>query len=415
MTYMRARVLAYVRRVARRLSRSLPRTRRGHFFIWSRALLARVDEITRPAPPAGGVTAVGLDELPTRAPGATYVELEPPSLGVVGPSDWAWPAGFASVRRPAGTAPRGQGVVEIPGGVIFGARGQFGPDRTAMLADACSLWPRDRAELVEEANRALTVGLEELDGVSMSLWIGPSNYGHSLLQSVPCLDLLRRAFGLEADRFLVSAGAQPPTTEALARLGVPQDRVHVVPRANAPAYRCQQLRAATAPFLDELGIDWAADFLHGLFLPEPPSERSRRLYVPRGVARRAVLNEDEVVAVLEPAGFEVVDMVGRTVAEQASLFASAEIIVAPHGAALANLVFAGAGTTVIDLIGSNTASDAYALLAWRRGLEYHMIVGTEPAPPPRWWTWQIDADTVVDVPALDKALARVDRLTGERG
>ena len=120
-----------------------------------------------------------------------------------------------------------------------------------------------------------------------------------------------------------------------------------------------------------------------------------------------MLNEEEVFALLEPAGFEAVTMDGRSIGEQAALFASAEVIVATHGAALANLVFSRPGTTVIELMGTNTASPVFAFLAWRRGLDYHMIMGTEPAPPGRWWTWQIDADTVVDVRGLRNCLERL--------
>ena len=58
-------------------------------------------------------------------------------------------------------------------------------------------------------------------------------------------------------------------------------------------------------------------------------------------------------------------------------------------------------------MGTNTASAAFALLAWRRGLEYHMIMGTEPAPPERWWKWQADADTVVDVRGLKHCLEQL--------
>ena len=100
-------------------------------------------------------------------------------------------------------------------------------------------------------------------------------------------------------------------------------------------------------------------------------------------------------------------MDGRSIGEQAAMFASAAVIVATHGAALANLVFSRPGTTVIELMGTNTASPVFAFLAWRRGLDYHMIMGTEPAPPALWWTWQIDADTVVDVRALKDCLERL--------
>ena len=89
------------------------------------------------------------------------------------------------------------------------------------------------------------------------------------------------------------------------------------------------------------------------------------------------------------------------------MFACADIIVATHGAALANLVFCRPGTVVIELMGTNTANTIFAELAWRRGLDYHLIMGTEPAPPDRWWTWQRFADTVVDVRGLRTCLERL--------
>ena len=90
----------------------------------------------------------------------------------------------------------------------------------------------------------------------------------------------------------------------------------------------------------DFGVGWSAAFLNEVFLPEPPEgDIGRRLYVRRGAAKRAVLNEDDVLAMLEPRGFEAVVMDDRSVSEQAGIFASASVIVAPHGAALANLVF----------------------------------------------------------------------------
>jgi capsular polysaccharide biosynthesis protein len=117
-----------------------------------------------------------------------------------------------------------------------------------------------------------------------------------------------------------------------------------------------------------------------------------------------MLNEDDVRALLEPAGFETVFMEGRSVAEQAELFAAADVIVAPHGAAMANLVFCRPGTVVVELMGANTIGDFFARLSWRRGLDYELVLGTEPTPPPRWWSWQIDAETVADVDELRRRL-----------
>src|SRR5262249_12891863 len=152
-----------------------------------------------------------------------------------------------------------------------------------------------------------------------------------------------------------------------------------------------------SPTVSELGAPWAAEYLRRLFLPEGAPADGRRLYLRRGSPRRAILNERDVLDLLDSRGFGALEMGGRSGAEQAALFAGAEAIVSTHGAALANLVFARPGTVAVELMGVNTATTIFAGVAWRRGLRYEMVMGTEPALPKRWWQWQVDAATSVDV------------------
>jgi hypothetical protein len=400
-----ARSAQSLRRAVRRTLGTLVRARVGYVFVSRRALAASVDRLRRPRPAARRVRAAVFADMAAIAPGASYRELEPPAPGAPTPVGWDWPRRFRSRDAPdPPRPPRGQGVVEIPGGVVFGRRGYYGPDAGHVLVDACALWTGDEARSLAEADRARALGLVDLEGVTMSLWANGANYAHCLLQSVPRLALLERAFGWDADRFLLVDDAPAPMAEAIARVGVPADRIMRVPRVDAPAYRCTTLRAATSPLTDEFGIAWAAEFLRSVFLSDERPSTPAHLYIRRGVARRRVLNEQNVFAVLEPAGFTAVTLGGRPVCEQAALFANAEVVVASHGAALANLVFCRPGTTVIELLGPNTATAAFARLAWRCGLDYHLIMGTEPTVPSRWWTWQPDADTRVDVVALRRCL-----------
>jgi hypothetical protein len=402
------RVVSSLRQAGKRLSGRRAKKRSGYFYVWTRTVLAVLDRHSRRRPVAVGLESVTVDALPSRVAGASYRELEPPADDVRPPVNWAWPSSFASSARTYRTPAHaeGRGVVEIPGGVVFGFRGYFGPDPGGVLTEASSLWSCDERTLLAESAEALAVGLEELDGVTMSVSAahGGNNYAHCLLQTVPRLDLLRRGFGLEADRFLLDARSARPTFEALDILGIPAERLHPVPRALGPAYRCATLRAATPP---PFAAEWPTAFLHELFLPEPPTTTSRRVYIRREGPRRAVLNEDEVIGLLESVGFETLSMDGPTVREQAAVFAGADVIVSAHGASLANLVFARPGTAVIELMGRNSASVVYAHLAWRRRLRYEMVMGIEPGPPDRWWTFQILADTVVDVPALRHSLERL--------
>jgi hypothetical protein len=83
--------------------------------------------------------------------------------------------------------------------------------------------------------------------------------------------------------------------------------------------------------------------------PEGPGKR--RLYVTRADAtERRVTNEDEILAMLRPMGFECVMLTGMSVAEQRDMFRDAEIVVMPHGAGCANMIFAGAGAKFIEFV-----------------------------------------------------------------
>ena len=130
------------------------------------------------------------------------------------------------------------------------------------------------------------------------------------------------------------------------------------------------------------------------------------MYLGRGDAdRRRVLNDAEVRARLERRGFVSVSMDGRPIHEQAALLAGAECVVAVHGAALANLVFAPRDATVVELTYRNWPMTMYRDLCATIGQPYHAVPGREPALWPVFGTPAlIDADTVVDVAALSAVL-----------
>ncbi len=90
----------------------------------------------------------------------------------------------------------------------------------------------------------------------------------------------------------------------------------------------------------------------------------KRIYVTRGnVKRRKVINEEQVVQSLEKYGFTTVSMDGKSLREQIQIFASAEAIVAPHGAALTNLLFIQPGTKVIELFPYGYVNNCFYALA----------------------------------------------------
>jgi len=81
------------------------------------------------------------------------------------------------------------------------------------------------------------------------------------------------------------------------------------------------------------------------------SGRGRRLYITRATARwRRVVNETELLEALSGLDVELVESNALGIEEQLRLFAEAELILAPHGAGLTNILFAPPGAGVIELL-----------------------------------------------------------------
>jgi capsular polysaccharide biosynthesis protein len=107
-------------------------------------------------------------------------------------------------------------------------------------------------------------------------------------------------------------------------------------------------------------------------------------------------------------GFERVDPGSLPVAEQIRAFAEAAVIVAPHGAALANLTFASPGAAVVELFPAGCLlPDFWRLAGGVPGLRYRYL--SAPGGPRRPTRQKaIVRDIEVDVPALDRLLDELD-------
>ena len=67
-----------------------------------------------------------------------------------------------------------------------------------------------------------------------------------------------------------------------------------------------------------------------------------------------------------------------TVAQQASAFAGAKIVVGVHGAALSNCVFMRAGTLLVEILNAQHPQGLYRDIAEMCGVRYHAVFA-EPA------------------------------------
>jgi hypothetical protein len=197
------------------------------------------------------------------------------------------------------------------------------------------------------------------------------NYYHWLLDLVPRVLLLKHAAQnfSNYDALLLNGSRANYEREILAALGVPPEKVRYVDSRER-----FQIASAVIP---SMAINVIAPWkVHGLRdLPFfGKQNQHRRLYLSRArAAVRRIANENEISEVLRHRNFEIVEAENLSWREQANLFAGASVIVAPHGAALANIVFCTPGTRVVEISTRAGYRDWYWQLAAVAGLSYKVL------------------------------------------
>lgn len=214
------------------------------------------------------------------------------------------------------------------------------------------------------------------------------NYYHFLMDALPRLGLLERAFpGFAEGRALVRPDAWVVDRstryqqELLALLGVDGPRL-IEPRPGM-ALRARTLLVPSLPNVSTLASPETTAWLREHLPPRRLEGRPELLYVTRGRTpnTRRVVQEEELLERLARRGFVAIDPGALSVQEQIDHFAAARVVVAPHGAALTNLSFCRPGVRVLELFAPGYLNGGYwSIVANVPDARYRYLVGRGPAP-----------------------------------
>ena len=228
------------------------------------------------------------------------------------------------------------------------------------------------------------------------------NHYHWLFQCLAPI-LVARANGLTGDFNLLVPPLNAGRRESLELAGIAPERiVELAPTAVAVTDRGIHGNLTTGDFvffphpaiLSALGT--LADAV-------PRSGHAgRRIFVSRAdTTSRRMVNEPELAAALEARGFDIVVCGALSLTQQIALFRDASMIVAQHGAALANLMFArdGAdGPVIVELHQDNYIHQAMLKLCQAKRLRYRGVVSptVDPGLDGRHdSTWRADIGAVL--------------------
>jgi len=233
-------------------------------------------------------------------------------------------------------------------------------------------------------------------------------YYHWMFDVLPRIQLLREAgYDLDKiDKFLVNNYISRFHIETLNMIGIPRNKI--MESQYNPHIQAERLLVPS--LVGDTGSipKYACDFLRNEFLPKitKNNNHSKRIYVNRGqVVHRRVTNEAQVVELLQQYGFESIALETLSLLEQIALMASAEVIIAPHGAGLTNIVFSEPGTKIIEFLYPGAVNVMYWTISADMGYKYHYLLSEGEAPPDFVNPYLNGDDMTIDIDKLKELLA----------
>ena len=179
-----------------------------------------------------------------------------------------------------------------------------------------------------------------------------NNYYHFLFDVLPRFGIFEESLPGHPIDAVLAPHATRYQQELLALAGIEQQRIQ--PRKDR-ALRADHLLVPSTPNKHLAAPLWITQWLRTRLPPSPRESLPRRLYLTRGDTpnTRRYVQEAELWPSLERRGFVRLDAGSLSVQDQIDMFSSAEVVVAPHGAALTNLVFCRQGVRVLEMFAND--------------------------------------------------------------
>jgi hypothetical protein len=270
-------------------------------------------------------------------------------------------------------------VAIVPNGRVLGERAVISPDNK-LIWDVSVEWEKKPSEHSIFKETKLPSLIKTDKTVALLTHPAAYNYYHWMLEAIARIHLLQKT-RIKIDKYIVNHRSLPFQLKTLAACGIPKEKI-IKPNDNFHL----QARKLIVPSYVNMPNIWSCKYVRNLLLPHRSSYKPHgyeRIYIRRNTYRK-VINEEEILGLLEKYGFKCVNLESMPLKQQIRLFYSAKIIVAPHGAGLANLVFCKPGTKVIELFTPSFLEPHYWLISRLLSLQYRMIVGNRENPHDYW-------------------------------
>jgi hypothetical protein len=273
-----------------------------------------------------------------------------------------------------------QGVAVIPDGRVLDAEGWPVGKRDTLLIDLAIGRPQIEYTAFL-TKRCILDTAHQGKALNLATCYARENYCHFLLEALPRLELFLRA-GLtfeSIDWILVPEFIGSSREAFFKALGLPPEKL--LRLSPGRQYAFEILYQPSFPGRESFVPPWVVEFYRERLLRplNIPHRKTRRIYVAR--QQRGLANDSDVWAMLRVRGFERFEP--ATWEDNVVAFASAEIVVGPHGAGLSNVVFCPPGAHLVEIFPGDRPFPYFYSAACASGMNYHALLATPLIPPGR--------------------------------
>ena len=232
---------------------------------------------------------------------------------------------------------------------------------------------------------------------------GSSNYYHWLLNILPKIEFFEKS-GFEIDYYLVDQ-QHKFQIESLKLLNLPENKI--VDKNQFKNLKAKNLIFSNLPSSPGVLNPSSLSYIFNRFsyIKSSSSSSNKRIYITRRNARqgRKIINEEDLIKKLELLKFNVYELEKLSFQEQIILFRDAEIVIAPHGAGLTNMIFCKEGIKLIEILNPNFQATCYWILANLKKIDYYCIFG-EGAKESCQDLYNCNEDITLDMTKMTKIL-----------
>ena len=222
------------------------------------------------------------------------------------------------------------------------------------------------------------------------------NYHHFLIDCLGSLANFEHTHSYDHLPILFSGQLTRWQGELLNLLGVDAERI--IQRGETRPYHVDTLVFPSLLSRFNVSHPAAVRFLRKKLVKNDLKVRpGKRVFITRrNIRGRKIANEEALISMVKRYGVEIINTAGWTVAQQVEYFSDVELIIAPGGAALANLLFCPQDTKVIILSSDRSWVETFTTITGLLGMKAWVCIGVSSVPPMPYYLWTSFDSTPVE-------------------